>query len=104
MDALYAAVTPGFVWSYHDGLTVTKALIGRIAIVDHLIEQEALFSRQRFHEVVYHHLPGVTFMTCRISETMRSNGEQREQRGIECYTIQAGLIATKDVYRKPIQI
>ena len=41
-------------------------------------------------------------MTFRISETVRDTGEQREQCGIERYTFRNGLLATKDVYRKPI--
>jgi hypothetical protein len=41
-------------------------------------------------------------MTFRVSETVRSTGEQREQRGIERYTFEDGKIATKDVYRKAI--
>ena len=28
MDALYQAVTTDFVWSFHDGLAVTKSLQG----------------------------------------------------------------------------
>ena len=27
MDALYDVVTPDFLWSFHDGLSVTKALV-----------------------------------------------------------------------------
>ena len=41
-------------------------------------------------------------MTFRISETWRASGEQREQRGIERYTFRDGMLATKDVYRKPM--
>jgi hypothetical protein len=45
----------------------------------------------------------MSFMTFRVSETAKHSGEQREQRGIECYTFRDGLLATKDVYRKPIK-
>ena len=41
-------------------------------------------------------------MTFRVSETVRSTGEHREQRGVERYTFENGKIASKDVYRKPI--
>lgn len=102
MDALYQAVTPDFLWSFHDGLTVTKSLQGREAIVAHLGEQKALLSAQRFHDVVYHHAGDISFMTFRVSETLRATGEQREQRGIERYSFADGKLATKDVYRKPI--
>jgi ketosteroid isomerase-like protein len=102
MEALYRIVTPDFLWSFHDGLVTTKALTGRAAIGTHLAEQKALFSDQRFHEVAYHHAGEVTFMTFRVSETVRASGEQREQRGIERYTFRDGMLATKDVYRKPV--
>ncbi len=101
MDALYRIVTPDFLWSFHDGLAVTKALAGPTAIREHLIAQKSLFSEQRFHEVAYHHAGETTFMTFRVSETVRAGGEQREQRGIERYTFKDGMLATKDVYRKP---
>jgi len=101
MDALYEIVTPDFCWSFHDGLLTTKTLSGRDAVSAHLAEQKALFLAQRFHEVAYHHADDLSFMTFRVSETVRATGEAREQRGIECYTFRAGRLATKDVYRKP---
>jgi ketosteroid isomerase-like protein len=104
IDALYRVVTPDFLWSFHDGLVLTKSHAGPAAIREHLVEQKALFSAQRFHEVAYHHAPGMTFMTFRVSETVRVTGEAREQRGIESYTFEAGRLATKDVYRKPINL
>ena len=102
MEALYRVVAPDFLWSFHDGLVTTKALAGPDAIREHLAEQKARFSAQRFHEVVYHHAGDSTFMTFRVSETLRDTGEQREQRGIERYTFRDGLLTTKDVYRKPL--
>jgi len=102
MDALYEAVTPDFLWSFHDGLAVTKSLRGSDAIAAHLAEQKLLMSAQRFHDVDYHHAGEISFMTCRIDETLRATGERREQRGIELYRFRDGKLATKDVYRKPI--
>jgi ketosteroid isomerase-like protein len=102
MDSLYEVVTPDFLWSFHDGLVLTKSLAGADAIRKHLAEQKTLFSAQRFHDVVYHHTGDVSFMTFRVSETLRATGEQREQRGIESYSFRDGKLATKDVYRKPI--
>jgi hypothetical protein len=29
LDALYEVVTPDFLWSFHDGLSLTKSLVGR---------------------------------------------------------------------------
>lgn len=102
MDALYRAVTPDFLWSFHDGLAVTKSLQGRDAITAHLAEQKELLSAQRFHDVAYHHAGDISFMTFRVSETLRATGEQREQLGIERYSFANGKLATKDVYRKPV--
>ncbi len=104
IDALYAVVTPDFLWSFHDGLGLTKSLADPVAIAAHLAEQKALLSAQRFHDVVYHHAGEMTFMTFRVSETLRATGEAREQRGIESYTFADGKLATKDVYRKPIAL
>ena len=102
IDALYEVVTPDFVWSFHDGLAVTKSLANVEAIRAHVAEQKGLFSAQRFHEVAYHHAGDMTFMTFRVSETVRATGEQREQRGVASYTFRDDRLATKDVYRKPI--
>jgi len=104
LDALYQVVTPDFVWRYHDGLAEERVLARREAIRAHIDERRQFFTESRFHEVVYHHLPDLSFMTFRVSETVRSTGERREQRGIERYTFAAGKIATKDVYRKPIAV
>jgi len=102
MDALYAVVTPDFVWRYHDGISPECVLTGRDAIEKHIAERKAFFVASRFHDVVYHHLSDVSFMTFRVSETVRLTGEQREQEGIERYMFADGKLATKDVYRKPI--
>jgi ketosteroid isomerase-like protein len=102
MDALYRTVAPDFVWNYHDGVGGTKCLGDRESILNHLEEQKDFFSRQRFHDVAYNHLPDESFMTFRVSETVRATGEEREQIGIERYTFRDGKIALKDVYRKPV--
>ena len=83
-------------------MSVTKSLLGRAQILDHLDAQKELFSAQRFEDVVYHHCPELSFMTCRIDETLRATGEKREQHGIELYRFRDGRLALKDVYRKPI--
>ena len=101
LDALYAVVTPDFLWSFHDGVSMTKSLVGREQILAHLEAQQALFSAQRFEDVVYHHCSDLSFMTCRIDETLRATGEKREQRGVELYRFRDGRLALKDVYRKP---
>ena len=102
MDALYEVVTPDFIWRYHDGISTERVLSGRDAIRTHIDERKAFFASSRFHDIVYHHLPDISFMTFRVSETVRATGEQREQQGIERYTFENGKLATKDVYRKPV--
>ena len=102
MDALYEVVTESFVWRYHDGISPERVLTGRDAIRKHIEERKAFVASSRVHDVVYHHLPEISFMTFRVSETVRGTGEQREQAGIERYTFEDGRLATKDVYRKPI--
>ncbi len=104
LDALYTVIAPDFVWRYHDGLSEERVLTGRKTIGDHIEERRAFYAESRFHDVAYHHLPDLSFMTFRVSETVRATGERREQRGIERYTFTAGKIATKDVYRKPIAV
>jgi ketosteroid isomerase-like protein len=99
IDALYRIVAPDFVWSFHDGLVAAKKFAGPAAIREHLAAQREKFSAQRFHEVTYHHAAGASFVTFRVSETVRADGEQR---GVEYYTFRDGLLATKDVYRKPL--
>ena len=103
MSALYEAVTADFLWCYHDGLLTTKALATPADITAHLAEQKSLFAVQRFDDVAYHHLPDISFMTCRVSELLRSTGEQREQQCIEMYTFKDRRIATKNVFRKPVK-
>jgi ketosteroid isomerase-like protein len=102
MRALYEVVAENFVWRYHDGLSTERVLTGREAIQNHIEERKAFFASSRFHDVAYHHLPEISFMTFRVSETVCATGEQREQQGIERYSFENGKLATKDVYRKPV--
>ena len=101
IPALYQAVTPDFLWSYHDGASVTKTLHDADSIAAHFADQQARFSAQRFYDVTYYHVPDRSFMTFHVSETVRADGSQRDQCGVEIYTFRGGRIATKDVYRKP---
>ena len=101
LQALYQAVSPDFVWSYFDGVSTSRQLASPDAVAAHLAEQKATFSAQRYTDVVYHHLPELTFMTFGVSETLRTSGAERQQRGVERYTFKHGKIATKDVYCKP---
>ena len=102
LDALYTVATPDFAWHFHDGLSVSKSLVGREAILAHLDAQKNVFASQRFEDVVYHHAAEVTLMTCRIEEVLRTTGECRSQRGVELYRFRDGKLAVKDVYRKGV--
>lgn len=103
MDELYKVVAPSFAWRYHDGVSVSKTLIGAPAIAKHLAEQRVMFSVQRFEEVSYFHMPETSFMTFSVCETFRATGQKRLQCGVERYAFENGKIALKDVYRKPVE-
>ena len=93
IDALYKVVSPDFLWRYHDGVPLAKVLSGAVAIRAHMTERREFYAAHRFHDVVYHHLPEVSFMTFRVSETVKATGEAREQCGVEVYTFKDGKIA-----------
>lgn len=103
LDGLYRVVSPDFLWSYHDGEQITKVLADPAAVAAHLEAEAQRFEAQRFHDVAYHHLEAMSFMTFRVTEKLRDGGEIREQRGIERYEFRDGRIALKDVYRKPVE-
>src|SRR4051812_22148232 len=86
LQALYDTVSPDFVWSFFDGISRSRELASREAVAEHLAEQKAIFSAQRYADVVYHHLPELTFMTFSASETLQATGLERRQRGVERYT------------------
>lgn len=102
MAALYETVTPDFAWRTHDAAGQVSTLVGREAIEAHFERVRSSVSEQRFADVVYHHTADATFMTFRLTETLRSTGEVREHAGIEIYRFRDGRIAVKDVYRKPV--
>ena len=77
LHALYRMVSPDFVWSYFDGVSTSRQLASREAVSAHLAGQKATFSAQRYTDVVYHHLPELTFMTFSVSETLRTGGAER---------------------------
>ena len=101
IEALYQVVTPDFQWRSFDGQGGIRIIEGPEAIRGHFERQQGLVSEQRFHDVVYYHLPDVSFMTFRLTEVRRADGAVSEHSGIERYTFRDGRIALKDVYRKP---
>lgn len=102
VEALYRVVTPGFQWRGQDETGAPRLLASPEAIRAHFERQRETYSEQRFSDVVYEHLPDVSFMTFRLTETRRADGAVGNHAGVEVYTFQDGRIALKDVYRKPI--
>ena len=101
VEALYRVVSPDFQWRGQDETGAMRLLDSPDAIREHFARQRELFSEQRFSDVVYRHLPEVSFMTFRLTETRRAGGGASDHQGVEVYTFKDGRIALKDVYRKP---
>ena len=101
VDALYRVVTPDFQWRGQDGAGGVRLLASPEAIRAHFERQAELFSAQRFHDVVYRHLPDLSVMTFGLTEVRRDDGASSNHEGVELYTFRDGRIALKDVYRKP---
>ncbi len=101
VEALYRVVTPDFQWRGQDEAGAPRLLASPEAIRAHFERQRETYSEQRFRDVVYQHLPGVSFMTFRVTETRRADGAVSDHVGVELYTFRDGRIALKDVYRKP---
>lgn len=101
VEALYQVVAPDFQWRGQDETGAPRLLASPDAIRAHFERQRKIYSAQRFSDVVYQHLPGISFMTFRLSETRHADGTVSDHQGVEVYTFKDGLIALKDVYRKP---
>lgn len=101
IEALYRVVTPDFQWRGQDAAGGVRLLDSPEAIRAHFERQAALFSEQRFHDVVYRHLPDLSVMTFGMTEVRRDDGASSSHQGVELYTFRDGRIALKDVYRKP---
>jgi ketosteroid isomerase-like protein len=100
-DALYACCSPDFTWMTLDQDGNAKAITGKAAVGEQLNKRSDELENIRFEDVHYHHAPDATFMTFRLTATRKDNGAPHEEIGIERYTFKDGLIALKDVYRKP---
>jgi len=101
VEAIYRVVTPDFQWRGQDETGAPRLLASPEAIRAHFERQRETYSEQRFRDVVYQHLPEVSFMTFRVTETRRADGAVSDHAGVELYTFRDGRIALKDVYRKP---
>jgi ketosteroid isomerase-like protein len=101
VEALYRVVTPDFQWRGQDETGGVRLLDSAEVIARHFARQKELFSEQRFRDVVYQHLPDISFMTFGLTEVRRADGATSDHQGVELYTFRDGRIALKDVYRKP---
>lgn len=101
VEALYQVVTPDFQWRGQDDTGAPRLLASPEAIRAHFERQQEIYSAQRFSDVIYQHLPDISFMTFRLTETRREDGAVGDHQGVEVYTFKDGRIALKDVYRKP---
>lgn len=101
MAALYEVVTPEFEWRTAQPGGAAKIIVGGPAILEEMAAMRTRAADIRFTDVVYHHLPDVSFMTFRMIETDPGTGARREHVGIERYAFRDGRIAVKDVFRKP---
>jgi hypothetical protein len=101
VEALYRVVTSDFQWRGQDDTGGVRLLDSPEAITRHFARQKELFSEQRFRDVVYQHLPDISFMTFAMTEVRRDNGAASDHQGVELYAFRDGRIALKDVYRKP---
>jgi ketosteroid isomerase-like protein len=102
LDALYQVVTPDFVWNARDAAGRVRAIQGRAAIAAYFAERRGAYENVRFHDVAYHHAPEASFMTFRLTATVKATGAAIEEVGVERYTFRDGKLAMKDVYLKPV--
>ena len=101
VEALYRVVAPDFQWRGEGEKGAPPPPPGPPAPYAHFERQRETFSEVRFRDVVYQHLPEVSFMTFKMTETRRADGAVSDHEGVEVYTFKDGRIALKDVYRKP---
>lgn len=100
VDALYQVVTEDFVWSVVTN-GKSRRIQGRDAVAAYFAERRGVYENVRFHDVVYHHAPEASFMTFRLTATVKATGAPVEEVGVERYTFRDGKLAVKDVYLKP---
>jgi len=101
INALYETVSDDFVWYTLDENGGPKSVTGKDAVAAQLNRRSDRLENIRFEDVVYHHAPEATFMTFRLTASVKETGQHHEEVGIERYTFRDGRITTKDVYRKP---
>lgn len=103
LDLMFQVVTPDFTWTSPpgDGETAPRVARGREQVAAEFARRNGLNEGVRFHDVVYHHAADTSFMTFRITGTVKATGQPFDTLGIERYTFRDGKLAVKDVYLKP---
>jgi len=95
LDLMFQVVTPDFVWTSPPGPgdTAASRAQGREQVAAQFARRNGLNENVRFHDVTYHHAPDASFMTFRITGTVKATGESFETVGVERYTFRDGRIA-----------
>ena len=102
LDLMFQVVTPDFVWNSPPGPdeTASSRAQGREQVAAQFARRNGLNENVRFHDVAYHHAPEASFMTFRITGTVKATGQPFETLGVERYTFRDGKLAVKDVYTR----
>ena len=74
---------------------------GREQIAAQFARRNGLYEGVRFHDVAYHHAEDMSFMTFRMTGTLKATGQPFDTMGVERYTFRDGKLAVKDVYTRP---
>lgn len=103
LDLMFQVVTPDFVWILPPGQDDTGPVRaqGRAEVAAQFTRRNGLFEGVRFHDVAYHHAEDASFMTFRMTGTLKATGQAFDTVGVERYTFRDGKLAVKDVYTRP---
>ena len=103
LDLMFQVVTADFTWYSPPGAgeTASSTVTGREQVAAQFARRNGLNEGVRFHDVAYHHAEDVSFMTFRITGTVKATGQAFDTVGVERYSFRDGKIAVKDVYTRP---
>ncbi len=103
LDLMFQVVTPDFVWTSPPGPNDSGPVRaqGRAEVATQFARRNGLFEGVRFHDVAYHHAEDMSFMTFRMTGTLKATGQAFDTVGVERYTFRDGKLAVKDVYTRP---
>lgn len=103
LDLMFQVVTPDFVWNSPPGPNDAGPVRaqGRDQVAAQFARRNGLYEGVRFHDVAYHHAEDMSFMTFRMTGTLKATGQAFDTVGVERYTFRDGKLAVKDVYTRP---